>query len=58
MSGAAFGPLWTELSPPLAAASLQVLQQVGFERAAPVQARFVCGISCLSRLIIKSPLNR
>lgn len=37
MSGAQFGPLWSELSVKLSQKSLDVLDKLGFERAAPVQ---------------------
>lgn len=37
MSGAQFGPLWTELKPVPSQKSLDVLEKLGFERAAPVQ---------------------
>lgn len=44
MSGAQFGPLWTELNPPLSQKSLDVLERLGFERAAPVQVGYSCSI--------------
>jgi hypothetical protein len=39
--GAAFGPKWSELRPPLCAASLAALAAAGFTRATPVQAAVV-----------------
>ena len=39
--GAAFGPRWEELRPPLCAASLAALSAAGFTRATPVQAAVV-----------------
>lgn len=39
--GAAFGPLWRELTPPLCAPSLAALAAAGFPRATPVQAAVI-----------------